>query len=263
MFKKALADFDMAKLTKVEIVGKPEITRDGASAKVRVRVRLSPDREEWKKFAKDVRFILDKTATRRAVIAIQCGGAGHQQKIVLSRQAQNSKKKGREHVGNGREAIQQLERQLDGRGVLVALFANASIGGEHIQWEVFRVPDSLDGAIRATLSGLQYQSAYILCAVRSSRPNGSRCRLVYTLSDDRGNEILRTTQPVALDILTETSVFPLEQTWWLGPVWWQYGRCQAIFDTENTIAISQEDLGKVANTAVFLETGAGQRNSRY
>lgn len=28
MFKKALADFDMSKLTKVEIMGKPEITRD-------------------------------------------------------------------------------------------------------------------------------------------------------------------------------------------------------------------------------------------
>ena len=29
MFKKALADFDMTKLTTVEIVGKPEITREG------------------------------------------------------------------------------------------------------------------------------------------------------------------------------------------------------------------------------------------
>ena len=74
MFKKALAGFDMTKLTKVEIVGKPEITRDGTNAKVRVRVKLSPDREQWKEFARGVRLILDKTATNRAAVTILCGG---------------------------------------------------------------------------------------------------------------------------------------------------------------------------------------------
>ena len=39
MFKKAMADFDMVKLTKVEIVGKPEITRDSANAKVHVKIK--------------------------------------------------------------------------------------------------------------------------------------------------------------------------------------------------------------------------------
>ena len=35
--RKALAGFDMTKLTKVEIVGKPEITRDGSNAQITSR----------------------------------------------------------------------------------------------------------------------------------------------------------------------------------------------------------------------------------
>ena len=32
----------MTKLTKVEIVGKPEITRDGSNAQMHIKVRVSP-----------------------------------------------------------------------------------------------------------------------------------------------------------------------------------------------------------------------------
>ena len=169
MFKKALADFDMTKLTKVEIVGKPEITREGANAKVRIKVKLSPDREQWKEFARGVRLILDKTATKRAAVTVRCGGAS-QQKLIL-------KGKHGEH-----EASKQLKRQLDGQGVLVGLFVNTNISGEHIQWEVFRVPDPMDGAIKVIASGLHY-------------------RLAYILSDEKGEEIVRTNEPVTSDRL--------------------------------------------------------------
>ena len=56
-----------------------------------------------------------------------------QQKIIL-------KGKHGEH-----EAGRQLKRQLDGQGVLVSVFVNMNVSGEHIQWEVFRVPDPMKG----------------------------------------------------------------------------------------------------------------------
>ena len=232
MFKKALADFDMTKLTKVEIVGKPEITREGANAKVRIKVKLSPDREQWKEFARGVRLILDKTATKRAAVTVRCGGAG-QQKLIL-------KGKHGEH-----EASKQLKRQLDGQGVLVGLFVNTNISGEHIQWEVFRVPDPMDGAIKVIASGLHY-------------------RLAYILSDEKGEEIVRTNEPVTSDrllghsvleltVLTNHSQYPLDRIWWIGPVWQWNGHFTPVLETENTLSLSQEDLGKVVKTAVFLE----------
>ena len=52
MLKKTLTGFDMTKLTKVEIVGEPEISRDGAKANVRVTVRLFPDTDRWREFAR-------------------------------------------------------------------------------------------------------------------------------------------------------------------------------------------------------------------
>ena len=249
MFKKALADFDMTKLTKVEIVGKPEITREGANAKVHIKVKLSPDREQWKEFARGVRLILDKTATKRAAVTIRCGGAG-QQKLIL-------KGKHGEH-----EASKQLKRQLDGQGVLVGLFVNTNITGEHIQWEVFRVPDPMDGAIRVIASGLHY-------------------RLAYILSDEKGEEIVRTNEPVTSDrllghsvleltVLANHSQYPLDRIWWLGPVWQWSGHFVSVLEMENTLLLSQEDLGKVAKTAVFLEedakhgrsSGATRRSTR-
>lgn len=233
MFKKALADFDMTKLTKVEIVGKPEITREGANAKVRIKVKLSPDREQWKEFTRGVRLILDKTATKRAAVTVRCGGAG-QQKLIL-------KGKHGEH-----EASKQLKRQLDGQGVLVGLFVNTNISGEHIQWEVFRVPDPMDGAIKVIASGLHY-------------------RLAYILSDEKGEEVVRTNEPVTsdrllgrtsvveLNVLTNHSQYPLDRIWWIGPVWQWNGHFVPVLEMENTLSLSQEDLGKVAKTAVFLE----------
>ena len=99
MFKKALAGFDMTKLTKVEIVGKPEIARNGASAKVRIQVKVSPDRERWKEFSRSLRPILAAIATKRA--AVTC--------------------KGSETWGPYSEQG-RLTKQLEGEGVLVRLF---------------------------------------------------------------------------------------------------------------------------------------------
>ena len=78
IFKKALAEFDMTKLTKAEIVGEPEITRDGTNGKVRIKVKVSPDFGQWKTLSKNLRSVLTKVSVQRAeVVAAQSGGRLH------------------------------------------------------------------------------------------------------------------------------------------------------------------------------------------
>ena len=64
MLRKALAEFDMTKLTKVEIVGKPEITRDGANASIEISAKASPDLAQWTQLSKELRRLFDKTARK-------------------------------------------------------------------------------------------------------------------------------------------------------------------------------------------------------
>ena len=64
MFEKALADFDMTKLVKVEIVGEPEITRDGANASIHIQVKVSPDLSEWKKVSHNLHSVLTENGNQ-------------------------------------------------------------------------------------------------------------------------------------------------------------------------------------------------------
>ena len=56
-----------------------------------------------------------------------------------------------------------------------------------------------------------------------------------------------------LTVLTNHSQYPLDRIWWIGPVWQWNGHFTPVLETENTLSLSQEDLGKVVKTAVFLE----------
>ena len=145
MFKKALAGFDMAKLTNVAIVGKPEIKREGSSASVRVKIQLSPDKARWNELAKDLRQILAKTSSRRASITI-AGGEARTATFFFGKNIHADFGK-----GSVQEAGDRLKQQLHSEGILVALFKSASVDGGRMEWEVFRVPESLEGAVKASL----------------------------------------------------------------------------------------------------------------
>jgi hypothetical protein len=221
MLRKALADFDMAKLTKVEIVGEPEIVRDGANARVRIKLRVSPDRERWKAFTGSVRTILTKTATRRAAVT----------------------DRGCPRYAN---LDHQVREQLDGEGALVQLFRDMDAGGERVAWEFFRVPVAFQGVIRSALAGQDY-------------------RLAYTLLDEQGTEVLRTTS----DILDA----PAGHLPWhtrpligdpgdpvIGPGW--FSTCATyVLEMEHTISLSRDDLKRVTKTVVFLEKDTKQGGS--
>jgi hypothetical protein len=247
----------MTKLTKVEVVGEPEITREGVNAKIHVGVRVSPDMEQWRKYSKDLRAVLGVAATRRG--ALTRGPSG----VELSRES-------------------PVVGQLDGNGMLIGLFsgnatfaAETGIGGKSrlksvaaggkwhggpassrgkssssntsagsTQWEMFRVPAVLEEALR-------------------EGARGSRYCLVCILLDANGNDLVRTTvlrsSGSASDglgeVIYKSHEFRLGDVWWLGPVWWResHGKCMPAFEVETTLEISQDDLGKVANTAGLLE----------
>jgi len=227
MFKKAMADFDMTKLTKVDIVGKPEITRDSGNAKVHVKIKVSPDMDAWRKFSQSVRPILAKIAVRRAALT-----QGH----------------------NSRSSdAGLLKRQLEGDGILVALFVNMRNSGQQKQWEVFRVPDTLKEAIESKASGVH-------------------CRLVCALQDDQHNDLARITVMRNGHYYDSSSLgevlkchqyeYPLtEHIWWASPGWRQSDR-DTVFQTETTMEISLEDLGRLAQAVAFLEedTKSGGRS---
>jgi hypothetical protein len=181
MLKRTLTGFDMTKLTKVEIVGEPEISRDGSKANVKVSIRLSPDIPRWREFASDLRGVLSRAASKRGAIAWQ----------------------------NGFFGTRELANQLAGEGTLVALFIKASISGDRMDWEIFRVPDPLSYAIKD---------------VKSEMPE---IRLVCALLGDADREILRVTvyrsgEPYSGlgQALIGGSAHPLDNFWCLGPIWW-------------------------------------------
>ena len=210
MFRKALTEFSMVKLTKVEIVGKPEITTVGGNARVLMNVRVSPDLEQWKVFAPSLLTILTKTATRRATFIVPTD---------LSNYA--------------------LDRQLEGNGVLVAVLVNAV--GNRTRWEVFRVPEAMEAAIKTTVSRI-------------------RCKLVCVLQDENGKEINRNIEPwrysngYSVEPITES---PLSfawslRGWFIGPEWDSNHGC-AVVELRRPIDVSAEDLRRVAKTAAFIE----------
>jgi hypothetical protein len=232
MFKKALAEFDMTKLAKVEIVGKPEPAREGVNAKIHIKAKVSPDMKQWQIFSRQLQPLLEKTATKRA-------GATTVNKMV--------------HFLGGYDRDNPLARQLSGSGTLVALFANTNLRGDETQWKFFRVPKTIRGPIEEAAENLAYRVAFVL------------------LANDE-TEVARTSEVIHEEIvhrpakpIRRESVYGAGDVWWIGPVWWwsNSNYPSAHYSISTTLVLSQEDLGKVAKTAVFLENISEHGNTKH
>ena len=110
------------------------------------------------------------------------------------------------------------------------------------QWDLFRVPKPFDEAIQSVAAQLRY-------------------RAVFVLTTAEGNEVARSVAPMGYRHTTWVPLEPIcrsmlswgESPWWIGPVWWEAFSANPSWEVTTTFAISQEDLSKVAKTAVFLE----------
>ncbi len=135
MFEKELADFDMTKLTKVEVVGQGT-TREGRDANVKVSIRVSPDPAQWKSWSTALRVILDKTKSARASYVYP--------------------EKGKNKTGS----ILRMPKQLEGCGTLIC--ALASTAGNRTDWDVYRVPEPMGAVIETVASNFRYR---LLCVL--------------------------------------------------------------------------------------------------
>lgn len=231
MLRKALSGFDMTKLTKVEIVGDPQIARDGAGAKVSIKARVSPDLEKWDQFSKQIALLLSKTATKH-------GGATTTSEEEVFRIWWNK----------------SLMRQLAGEGMLVALLSSSTPRGEKIQWKIFRIPGVIAEPIKDAAKEQAYRVAFVLTAddetevARGSEVIWERTCLGATLEG----------QP-AKSIHYEWDSYTREDECWLGPVWYWGMRVWACCEVSTTIVLSQADLARVVKTAVFLEKDTTRR----
>jgi len=69
MFEKVIADFDMTKLTKVEVVNET-VTRQGKDSRVSLHIKLSPDIDQWKTWSVAPRAILNRSKAMRPVMQV-------------------------------------------------------------------------------------------------------------------------------------------------------------------------------------------------
>jgi hypothetical protein len=222
MIEKILADFDMTKLTKVEIVGKPETKRDGANAVMKVKAQVSPDLTEWLKFAKDLRLLLDKTATKRGGLTIKTG-----ESVAWA--------------GN-----KALVNQLSGAGALVALLT--SISGNKMQWNVFRVPEAMEDTIKNFAGHMGHNVAFIFLTQDGKE--------VLRTTEKLKSEWYDSSAP-SQPIFCSRSV-NLGDIWFIGPVWGYSNAPCPLFDVTTTVVLSAEDLAKVAKVEVTLERRRGR-----
>ena len=164
MLDKVLAGYDMTKLAKVELDGKPEIKRDGENAEMKLTATVTPDTANWNVFLSDIKPFLDKVAgTKKVPVTL-----GDKQPLWSE-------------LYNGWPGRLKVTHQLEGDGVLVMLFAEADLSGSKRRWNVYRVPEPLDGALRKKYT--QEASGY---------------HVVFVATDKDGKEILRTIAPLSL-----------------------------------------------------------------
>lgn len=220
MLKKALAGFDMTKLTKVEIVGQPEIDRDGDKANVKVTVRLTPDLNRWREFSRDLRLVLSKAASKRGAVAWS---------------------------GQEFRATQELANQLEGRGVLIALLVNANMSGDQMSWDLFRVPEPLEGAVKVTAPDQNYR---VVCVLLGDE-NREIARMNVLESGHSYDGLGR--------VLGQCYDYYLRPNpWCIGPIWLGGdGGSGPIRQKTVTMSVSQGDLKDVRKAAAFLTKVAG------
>jgi len=126
IFARAMRDFGIDKQVKVEIVGEPDvIERNPVTAKLRVRVRLTPDFEKWQLLHGNLEPILKKIASVSASFATvaQPPNPDAYYNMVLDK-----------------ETDERLIQTLQGEGGVACLFKEANRTGTGTYWQAFGVP---------------------------------------------------------------------------------------------------------------------------
>jgi hypothetical protein len=231
MLRRILEDYDITKLSKVELVGKPDIDREGGNATMKVTVKISPDAVQYERFASNLRSLLGKVSMNRAGLA--CNQSG----ITKSFSAKQDLRTIRQQLGGDAES----DLFSPGMGLLIGIAEDTETAGEVTHWRVYWAPEALKYVVKAVPSWRLYLTTIFL--------------------DIEGKQVIRNTQRV------EHYYACVEETrasGWGTLSWWSVcpfvrsemgwgGEYEAIVKTTVMTSLSLNELEKVAKVVVSLE----------
>jgi len=230
VFAKLMAGFRMEQLVKVEIVGKPEmVSKDDSHAKLRVTVKLSPDLVKWNALANDLRPFLVKVSTQRS--AIKCQADGFRQQRLVSPPAK------------------ELKARIAGEGVLVSLLQSMNPLGDRTEWDIYRVPQALQGVLEDSAKQ-KYRLAYEFLTADGLVVAKAQQELIKSVMGRKYQVEPMDYRDMMADGLAHKAGI---RTWWVSPLLWWYREYRAVMDFDTEVQISHDDLRKVVRVTACIE----------
>ena len=225
MLAKKLEDFDMTKLTKVELIGKPEVSREGSMAYMNIKAKVSPDMEHWATFSKDLRAFLVQTSLAKANI---------------------TEKNGWITYPGGYDALERDVKTNSPSEHLTGLYIGPGNKPEVNCWQVFKLPAIMQSRISESA-----ENTYSLKFVLLDEKGNTVLESVEPLGG--GNFSSVTSWRRVRDMYSMG--YP-GTIWYVGPVWFKAPPSLAsspVSTVNHKISISVEDLQKVARVKVLME----------
>jgi hypothetical protein len=134
MFRKAMAEFRMETLLKVDIVGKPRIVaKDETHAKLRVKLKVTSDMEAWQKLSRNLTDLLGRVTDRQVAFSTTRQKRSPASSYYGSLWPVDAKK---------------LAERLKGTGVPLYVLKSANPSASVTQWRAFLVPKPVGAVVR-------------------------------------------------------------------------------------------------------------------
>ena len=246
IFRKAMADYRIDKLTSVEMLGKPEVVdKDETHARVKVAARLLSDQAKWKGVRDQIQSVLSRVAVANTV----CSSVADQRSSVETFLWKRPWKM----LTSFRPAIvdppaKALASRLGGEGILVSVFLSTNVSGEQTRWHLYRVPKSLDPVL-------------VDCEL-------PQFNLVYTFLGADGSIVHKAKSPESIGGKATYPEMPGNlgryfvisynlNALWLGPLMWDRGvgfyQYLPALEQELVVDMELEKLKRVVKCAAFLE----------
>ena len=226
LFGKIMDDYTIAKLFKVEILGKPEVVKkDAVQATLKVKVELSPNWDQWRKMQAQLKPILEKVATKKSAF------------ITLPQAVPMETAR---RIRTAANVTGELTKRLAGQGAVICLLRKVDRKGTVTTWDIYRVPDS---------SGL-FVSAM---TVANGKPHAVRVALL----DADGKPVTEASKPMGPNWDNDAKILVIAYmgAYSMGPLFWRPGNYEYkfVYPLEFTIQIELDKLAKVTQVVAFAE----------
>lgn len=241
MFRKAMRDYAMRKLVKVEIIEKPEtVEKDEHRAKLQVKVKLSFDQEKWETFRQNLKPLLTKVAgSNRASFSTA------RQPPQTRMPSSSSGWEGWYPTLVGSLEEQGMLRRLGESGSLVYLFNDMNQSASKTDWDAFAVPE----ALVEVLEDVGERMSHLRIALVDAN-DATIVQVTWSIEAWSGEAI------ELLGRQNVTSAYPTPGELWVGPLLWlQRSAYSRSFVVEEIVEIELDKLRDVVKVAASIEEG--------